>query len=77
MTNIKKSALKSKVARNGQIVIPKDIRDMLGLKWNDSVTFEVEQDVNNITFVRLKKTKIAISSLIGKFQHLGISEEEE
>ena len=71
------SIFKSKVARNGQIVIPKDVRDMLGLTWNDSVTFEIEQDANNISIVLLKKTKIPISSLIGKFQELTPTADEE
>lgn len=70
--------IKRPVGEKGQIVIPKDIREMLGLRAGENVVFEVvqdeimikkdEEDVNNILqdFLNVpgkKKKKSSIKEL--------------
>ena len=45
--------IKRSIGEKGQVVIPKDIREMLGLKKGSEVTFEVANDE-----VKLKKENV-------------------
>lgn len=56
--------LKSKVARNGQIVLPKPIRVALGFKHRDEVTFVIETSTDGM--VSLFKSLKSFESLVGR-----------
>lgn len=61
----------SKVGPKGQVVIPKPIRDRLGLRPGDAVVFIPEEGG-----VRVEPSR-EIEDLAGRFADLGLTEELE
>ena len=60
----------SKVAANGQVVIPKQLRDSLGLKGGDTILFSAEEKPPGILRVVLRKTSLSFRSMVGGFKAL-------
>ena len=65
----KKKSYRSRIAANGQVVIPKELRDALHLKGGDAILFDAEE-VEGIVRVAIRKPWVSFSSLIGTLKHL-------
>ena len=59
----------SRVATNGQVVIPKELREAMGLRGGDRVLFLVKQG-SGPAEVRLRKPAVSFSSKVGALRHL-------
>lgn len=61
----KNTIYKAKVATNGQVVIPKELRDILGVKANDQIKFILSTSENGPAEVRVTVDSQEFSSLVG------------
>jgi AbrB family looped-hinge helix DNA binding protein len=61
----------TRLTRKGQVTIPKEVRDQLGLKPFDKIEFFVEDGE-----ARLRKARFSIAELAGILPPLGIPVEE-
>ena len=59
----------SKIAANGQVVVPKELRDGLGLKGGDIVVFSADEHAGIIR-VTMSKPTISFSSRVGALKNL-------
>lgn len=60
----------AKIAANGQVVIPKDLRDALLLKGGDTIFFELDTGKSGLLRINIKKASVHFESLIGSLKHL-------
>jgi len=60
----------TKVAANGQIVIPKELRDALGLKGGDIILFCTEEQPAGFLKIVLRRPSISFKSIVGTFKEL-------
>ncbi len=60
----------SKIAANGQVVIPKELRETLGLKGGDTVLFYAEEQQAGIFKVVLRKPTLSFKAMVGAFKEL-------
>lgn len=60
----------SKVAANGQVVVPKELRDLLSLKGGDSIVFFAEESETGLIKIMLRKPTPSFAKLFGIFSDL-------
>ena len=60
-----KKSYKSKIAANGQVVIPKELRDALGLHHGDIVTIQSEEVDGQVIKIVIGRPRVTFSSLVG------------
>jgi AbrB family looped-hinge helix DNA binding protein len=63
-------AYKSKIAANGQVVLPKELRDALGLKSGDTIMFCAEKKESGLLTVVLRKPSLLFSAMVGTCKKL-------
>jgi len=63
-------AYASKLASNGQIVIPKELRDTLHLKGGDTVVFLAEEEDSGACQITLRKRTVSYRPAVGALHHL-------
>lgn len=66
----KKKSHSGKVAANGQVVIPKELRDALGLKSGDTIFFDAERTSTGLVRLVIRKPRLDFASLRGRLRHL-------
>lgn len=67
----------AKVMTNGQITIPKDIRDVLGVSTGDSVTFVVEGNIVRIVNASVYAMQMLQQEMAGEAQRTGLTSEDD
>ena len=60
----------SKLASNGQVVIPKELRETLRLKGGDTVIFLAQEDKGGSVKITLQKRTVPYRSAVGALRHL-------
>ena len=60
----------SKIAANGQVVVPKELRDLLSLKGGDSIVFIAEETGTGMIRIELKKPTQSFKNMVGLFSDL-------
>jgi AbrB family looped-hinge helix DNA binding protein len=55
----------SKVAANGQVVVPKELRDLLSLKGGDSIVFLAEETGTGMIRIEIKKPTQSFKNMVG------------
>ena len=60
-----KKSYKSKLAVNGQVVIPKELRDALGLHPGDVITIQSEEVDGQVIKIVIQRPRVTFSSLVG------------
>ena len=60
----------SKVAANGQVVVPKELRDLLSLKGGDSIVFFAEETDSGLLKIVIRKPAPSFAKMVGIFSHL-------
>ena len=66
----------AKVMAKGQITIPKDIRDVLGVSTGDRVSFVVEGNTVRMVNSAVYAMKIFQNEMAGEAQSAGLTDEE-
>ena len=66
----------AKVMSKGQITIPKDIRDILGISFGDRVTFVVENGNDRITNSAIYAMERLQKQMEGEAMKAGLNSEE-
>ncbi len=69
--------LRAKLTSKGQLTIPKDVRDRLGLKSGDRVVFEFEDDAVRLRVERRKGLGELVGSLPATREYPGKEAERE
>lgn len=67
----------AKVMAKGQITIPKDIRDILGVASGDRVTFIVEGDVVRIVNSAVYAMRLLQREMVGEAERAGLYSDED
>lgn len=67
----------AKVMSKGQVTIPKDVRDILGIESGDRVTFIVENGNVRIVNAAIYAMQILQKDLEGKAGEIGLSTEDD
>ncbi len=62
-----KKLYQSKLAANGQLVLPKELRDALGLAGGDVVTIQAESQDNGVIEVSILVPRTGFRGLIGQW----------
>ena len=60
-----KKSYKSKLAVNGQVVIPKELREALGLHPGDFITIQSEEVDGQVIQIVIQRPRVSFSSLVG------------
>ena len=67
----------AKVMSKGQVTIPKDVRDILGIESGDRVTFIVENGNVRIVNTAIYAMQMLQKELEGKAEKVGLATEED
>ena len=67
----------AKVMSKGQITIPKDIRDVLGVSSGDRITFIVEGNTVRIVNSAVYAMQMLQQALAGEAERTGLTSEED
>ena len=67
----------AKVMSKGQITIPKDIRDILGVSTGDRVTFVVENDSVRIINSAVYAMQVLQKQMAGEGEAVGLKSEDD
>lgn len=67
----------AKVMSKGQVTIPKDIREILGIESGDRVTFIVENGMVRIVNSAVYAMQVFQSKMEGEAKNAGIEDEED
>lgn len=67
----------AKVMSKGQITIPKDVREILGVSNGDHVTFVVENGSVHIFNSAVYAMKMLQAQMVGEAKRVGITSEED
>ena len=67
----------AKVMSKGQVTIPKDVRDVLGVSNGDRVTFVVENGSVHIYNSAVYAMKILQTQMVGEAEKAGLTSEED
>ena len=67
----------AKVMSNGQITIPKDIRDVLGVSSGDRITFIVEGNTVRIVNSAVYAMQMLQQAMAGEAERTGLTTEED
>ncbi len=68
---------KAKLTSKGQITIPREVREQLGLKVGDKLLFEVEEDTIRLRVLKSRPLGELKGSLPAKHPYLGKEGERE
>lgn len=60
----------STLATNGQVVIPKELREAMGLKRGDTVVFLAEEEKTGFLKVSVRRPAPSFASMVGVLKHL-------
>ena len=60
----------SKLAANGQVVVPKELRDWLSLKGGDSIIFLAEESETGFLRIMIQRPSPSFSNIFGIFSDL-------
>ena len=66
-----------KVMAKGQVTIPKDVRDVLGVACGDSVTFVVEGSSVHIVNSAVYAMQILQQEMAGEAERIGLTSEDD
>lgn len=67
----------AKVMAKGQVTIPKDVRDVLGVSGGDRVTFVVEGDSVRIMNSAVYAMQILQRGMVGEAERAGLTSEDD
>ena len=67
----------AKVMSKGQVTIPKDVRNVLGVSTGDKVTFIVEGNVVRVVNAAIYAMQVLQSQMAGAAESAGIASEED
>lgn len=67
----------AKVMAKGQITIPKDVREVLGVSSGDRVTFVVEGNTVRMVNSAVYAMQLLQQEMAGEAQHAGLTGEED
>lgn len=67
----------AKVMSKGQVTIPKDVRDVLGVESGDKVTFLVEGNVVRVVNAAAYAMQVLQQQMAGMAEAAGITSEED
>ncbi len=67
----------AKVMAKGQITIPKDIREILGVESGDRVTFIVEGDTVRIVNSAIYAMQVLQREMVGEAERTGLTSDED
>lgn len=67
----------AKVMAKGQITIPKDVRDVLGVSNGDRVTFIVEGNSVRIVNSAIYAMQVLQQEMVGEAERAGLTSEED
>ena len=67
----------AKVMAKGQITIPKDIREVLGVESGDRVTFIVEGDTVRIVNSAIYAMQVLQREMMGEAERTGLTSDED
>ena len=67
----------AKVMSKGQITIPKDIREVLGVESGDRVTFIVEGDTVRIVNSAIYAMQVLQRGMMGEAERTGLTSDED
>ena len=67
----------AKVMSKGQVTIPKDVRDVLGVSNGDRVTFVVENGSVHLYNSAVYAMKILQTQMAGEAENAGLTSEED
>lgn len=67
----------AKVMSKGQVTIPKDVRNVLGVSTGDKVTFIVEGNVVRVVNAAIYAMQVLQSQMAGVAESAGIASEED
>lgn len=67
----------AKVMSKGQITIPKDIREVLGVESGDRVTFIVEGDTVRIVNSAIYAMQVLQREMMGEAERTGLTSDED
>ncbi len=60
----------STLATNGQVVIPKELREAMGLKGGDTVVFLAEEEKTGFLKISVRRPAPSFASMVGALKHL-------
>lgn len=66
----------AKVMAKGQVTIPKDIREILGISSGDRITFIAENNVVRIVNSAVYAMQVLQNKMAGKAEHTDLNNEE-
>ena len=55
----------SKIAANGQVVVPKELRDLLNVKGGDSIVFLAEESATGMIRIEIRKPARSFKNMLG------------
>ena len=67
----------AKVMAKGQITIPKDVRDVLGVSNGDRVTFIVEGNIVRIVNSAVYAMQVLQQEMVGEAERTGLTSEDD
>lgn len=67
----------SKIAANGQVVVPIELRVLLSLQGGDSIVFVAEQDDAGLFKIMIRKPTPSFKGLVGAFAELSGSSHKD
>lgn len=60
----------SKLAENGQLVVPKELRELLALKGGDLIVFLAEEGESGLLKISIQKPRKSFAKMVGLFADL-------
>lgn len=67
----------AKVMAKGQVTIPKDIREILGVSSGDRITFIVEGNTVRIVNSAIYAIQLLQKEMIGEAEHTGLTSDDD
>ena len=67
----------AKVMAKGQVTIPKDIREILGVSSGDRITFIVEGNTVRIVNSAIYAMQLLQKEMIGEAEHTGLTSDDD
>ncbi len=67
----------AKVMAKGQVTIPKDIREILGISSGDRITFIVEGNTVRIVNSAIYAMQLLQKEMIGEAEHAGLTSDDD
>lgn len=67
----------AKVMSKGQVTIPKEVREILGVQTGDKVTFIVEGSAVRVVNTAVYAMRLLQQDMAGEAEHAGIASEDD